>query len=92
MLAWVIKMSQCERIDISEGTDTNKTSASKESMLCHYWYFKTISYKFESNVCNTCHDVLISIYDLTNIVTLNVKGVNCTLFCGVLVKMTLLIF
>ena len=85
-------MSQCERIDISEGTDTNKTSASKECMLCHYWFFKTSSYKFESNVCNTCHDVLISIYDLTNIVTLNVKGVNCTLFCGVLVKMTLLIF
>ena len=25
-----------DRIDISEGTDVNKTSESKE---CHYWYF-----------------------------------------------------
>ena len=30
-----------ERIDISEGTDTDRTSASKHRMLCHYWYFKT---------------------------------------------------
>ena len=27
---WVIKMLQYERIDVSEGIDTNKTSASKE--------------------------------------------------------------
>ena len=27
------------RFDISEGIDDNKTSASKESFSCHYWYF-----------------------------------------------------
>ena len=27
------------RIDFSEGTDVNKTSASKECDICHYWYF-----------------------------------------------------
>ena len=40
-------MLQFKRIDISEGIDTNKTSASKECMLCHYLYFKDIDYKFE---------------------------------------------
>ena len=29
-------MLQYERIDVSGGTDTKKTSASKEFMLCHY--------------------------------------------------------
>ena len=28
-----------DRIDVSEGTDVNKTSASKECDICHYWYF-----------------------------------------------------
>ena len=35
-------MIQFERIDISEGTDINKTGASKECMICNYWYFKDI--------------------------------------------------
>ena len=29
-------MLEYEKIDVSEGIDTNKTSASKEYMLCHY--------------------------------------------------------
>ena len=28
-----------ERIDVSEVIDVNKTSASKESDICYYWYF-----------------------------------------------------
>ena len=47
-------MLQYERIDISERIDTNKTSASKECMLCHYWYFKNIGCKSESDVKNHC--------------------------------------
>ena len=37
-------MFQYDRIDITEGIDINKTGASKECMICHYWYFKNISY------------------------------------------------
>ena len=28
-----------DRIDVSEGTDVNKTGESKECNICHYWYF-----------------------------------------------------
>ena len=51
-------MIQYERIDITEGIDINKTSASvsKECILCHCWYFKDFGYKFELPVCNICHD------------------------------------
>ena len=31
-----IKMLHYDRIDISEETDVNKTSASKECDICHY--------------------------------------------------------
>ena len=27
------------QIDVSEGIDVNKTSASKGYDICHYWYF-----------------------------------------------------
>ena len=33
------KMLEYDEIDISEGIDINKTSASKECDICHYWYF-----------------------------------------------------
>ena len=46
-------MIQCKRIDASEEIDINKTRASKECMLCHYWHFKDVGYKFEQHVCNT---------------------------------------
>ena len=32
-------MMQYDKTDVSAGIATNKTSASKECMLCHYWYF-----------------------------------------------------
>ena len=31
----------------SEGIDTNKTSASKQCMICHYWYFEDVGFKFK---------------------------------------------
>ena len=55
-----MKMLQYERTDFSEGIDTNKTRTSKECMLCYYWYFKNVGYKFESNTCNKCHNVLMT--------------------------------
>ena len=39
-------------IDVSEGIDINKTSASKMCDICYYWYFFNYSFKFQPNVCN----------------------------------------
>ena len=68
-------MLQYEKIGISEGIDTNKTSTSKKCMLCHYWYFKDAGFKFEPHVCNKCHDVLMTAYELKSFAILNIKGV-----------------
>ena len=63
-----------DRIDVSEGIDVNKTSASKECDVCHYWYFLNYSFKFQPNVCNRCHDLLMMSMNLSNIAILNIKG------------------
>ena len=80
-------MLQYDRIHVSEGIDTNKTSESKECMLCNYQYFKDVGYKFQPYLYNGCHAVSMIAYELKKIVILNAKGVDH----GVLVEMRLLI-
>ena len=62
------------RIDVSEGIDVNKTSESKECDICHYWYFVDKGFKFQPNVCNGCHDLLMMSMNLSDIAILNIKG------------------
>ena len=51
-----------------------KQSASKESDVCHYWYLLNYSSKFQPNVCNRCHDLLMISVNLSDIAILNVQG------------------
>ena len=67
-------MSQYININISEGVDLNKTSASKECKVPHYWFFKDIGHESEKHVCNECHYVLTTGYSLENIFNLGAKG------------------
>ena len=71
-------MTYCntKKIDISEGIYTNKTSASRDCMLCHYWYFKVVGFQFKAHVCNKCHDILMTAYELQNIAISDVKGID----------------
>ena len=69
-------MLQYEKKYFSEEIDIDKTNASKECMLCHYWYFEDVGFKFEPHVCNKCHNVLMAAYELKNIAILNVKRVD----------------
>ena len=61
-------MLQYDRIDVSEEIDISKTSKPKECMICHYWYFKEVGYKF--------HAVSMMAYELKLIAILNAKGVD----------------
>ena len=38
-------MLEYDKIDISEGIDINKTDASTECSICHYWYFLEKAFK-----------------------------------------------
>ena len=54
-----IKILYCNRIGISLGIDTSKTTTSKDCDICQYWYFLNEGVKFQPYVCNRCHDLLI---------------------------------
>ena len=74
-----------DKIDVSEGIDVNKTSASKECDVHHYWYFLNYSFKFQLNVCNRCHDLLMMFINFSDIAILNIKGSDYR--CIILAKM-----
>ena len=63
----------------------NQKKKSKECMICCYWYFKDISYRFKLYLCNKYHDIKMMAYELENIAVLNVEGVD---YRCVLWKMT----
>ena len=65
-----------DRIDTFEGIDVSKTNKSKECDICHYWYFLSKAFKFQSDVCNGCHDLLIMSMYHSDIAILNIKGVD----------------
>ena len=74
-----IKMLYYDRLDVSEEIDVNKTSESRACDICHYWYFLNKGIKFQSNVCNWCHDLLTMSMNLNDIYILNIK--NTDYFC-----------
>ena len=55
---------------------------SKECMICQYWYFKDIGYKYEPCVCNQCHDLSMVVYGINDFMILSTKGVDhrCCVF------------
>ena len=40
-----MKVLYYDKIDVSEGIDINKTNASKECDVCHFWYFLNYGFK-----------------------------------------------
>ena len=46
----------------------------QKSDTCHYWYFKDIGFKYESYLCNGCHDLMQKAMSFNNIAIVYVKG------------------
>ena len=74
-------MISFERIDKSEGIDFNKgensgNSHSVKCMICNYYYFKDIGFKYQAYVCNGCHDFSITVQNLSDIFVVSIKNVD----------------
>ena len=67
-------MLEYDRIDISEGIDTNKTSASKECNISHYWYFLDKNFNYDPYLCNGCHDLMQKSMSFKNVAIVSIKG------------------
>ena len=70
-------MLEHDGINISEGIDVNETNASKECDICLYWYFKDIGFKYDSYLCNGCHDLMQKVMSFNDVATVCVKENAC---------------
>ena len=68
------KMLEYDRIDISEGTNINKTDASKDCVISHYWYFLDKNFSYELYLCNGCHDLMQKAMNFNNVAIVSIKG------------------
>ena len=67
-------MLEYERIDMSERIDVNKTNGLQECIICHYWYFLEMNFRFHSKVCDGCHDLMQKAMSFNDVVIVSVKG------------------
>ena len=67
-------MLYCDKTDVSEGIDVNKTSVSKVCGLCHKWRLLDKGFKFQSGDCNGSHDVLV--INCIDIAVLNIRALD----------------
>ena len=50
--------------------------ANQKSDIFHCWHFLDKVFKFQPDVCNGCHDVLMMSVKLSNIVIPNIQGAD----------------
>ena len=59
----------------SKGIDLDKSSNSKECMICRYWFFNH-GFNFQDYVCYGCHDLSMLIFNISNIAIIAIKNVD----------------
>ena len=74
-----------DSIDVSEGVDIDKTSASNECDICHQQYFLGKGFKFQSHVCNGCGNALMMSKSFSYIAILNTNSAD---YCCIIKEIT----
>ena len=73
-------MLEYDKIDISEGIDINKTNASKECDICHYWDFLDKQFNYERYLCNGCHDIMQKTMNFNDFAIASINGNDYRIF------------
>ena len=67
-------MLEYDKIDILEGIDINKASASKECDICHYWYFLNKNFSYDPYLYNGCRDLIQKSMNFNDVAIVSIKG------------------
>ena len=69
-------MISYERTGKSEGIDFNKGENLVKYMICNYYYFKDIGFKYQPYICNGCHDFSMTVQNLGDVFVVTIKNVD----------------
>ena len=67
-------MLEYDRINTSEGIDTNKINKSRKCAICYYWYFLDKNFNYEKYLCNGCRDLMQKAISFNNVAVVCIKG------------------
>ena len=73
-------MISYERIGSSTFIDFNKNKESIKCMICGYYYFKSDGFKYQLYVFNECHEVSMTVMNLSDFSVLNIKGADYRIY------------
>ena len=59
---------------VGQGINVNKTTDSRECVICPYSYFLKINLRFQSEACDDCHDLMQKVMSFSNATIVSVKG------------------
>ena len=79
-------MVSYEKIECSEGIDLNKSKESIKCMICRYYYFKSISFKYHPYVCNGRHEFSMGVMNLSDVFVWNIGGINYSVYASCVSK------
>ena len=85
-------MISYEKTDKSEGIDFNMGENSVKYMICNYYYFKDIGFKYQPYVCNGCHDFSMTVQNLSEFFVVTIKNVDCKVYITDFDKKQLFLF
>ena len=69
-------MLEYDRTDISEGIDVNKTNASKECDIRHYWYFLDKCFKYEPYLYKGRHYLMQEAMNFNDVAIVSIEVSN----------------
>ena len=53
---------------------------SVKCMICNYYYFKDIGFKYQKYVCNGCHGFSMTVQNLSDFFVVTIKNVDYTTY------------
>ena len=69
-------MLECNRVDLSEGADIKESEEnSKECSLCKFRYYVDRNFKYQTYLCDGCHDMSMKAMSMQNF-TIVYRGGN----------------
>ena len=73
-------MLKYDKIDITEGTDVDKTNKSRKCMFCHYWYYLNKNFSYDPFTCDGCYNIVQKSTDFKNNAIIHVKKTACRVY------------
>ena len=72
-----------DRIDISEGIDTDKTNKSNKCTLCHYWCFLHKNFTYGPYLFDGCYNMMQKSIDSKILILFTLKEMHTEFIFGI---------